>query len=263
MLKRLVAGALALAGPATAAELRDFCPDRPGRDTPACVVDVGHVIVETGLDWTRDRTRTSTTTMLAVADTMVRAGVTDHLEIYAEWSPYNRVEVRPRGGRTTTVHGVGDVTLGVKQSLLHPDGKGLSIAVQPFVTAPTAKDAIGDGKWTQGLIVPVTLELADEIEFSLSPEIDRLPDSDGHGHHAQYVNVASISRQIGTVTPGVELYVSRDDDPGNRSTQATADVFAAWIPASAPNLQFDAGAYIGLNRATPDIELLIGVARRF
>ena len=265
MKRLMIALVLGSAAPAMAGDLRDLCPDRPGRLTPACIVDAGHVLVETGaVDYTRDHTADDTTTMLSVADTLVRVGVTDHLEVFADWSPYNRVHTRPHDGSpASTVHGVGDVLFGFKQSLLNPDGKGISIAIQPFATAPTAKDALGAGRWTEGVIIPVTVELPDEFQLGLSPEVDRLPDSASRGHHAEYTGVAGVTRQFGAVTPGVEVYVSRDDDPGNRSTQATADVYAAWIPASSKNLQFDAGAYVGLNHATPDIEFLFGVARRF
>src|SRR5262249_7615693 len=45
--------ALASSAPAAADGLRDLCTDRPGLGTPPCIVDRGHLIVETGIaDWT-------------------------------------------------------------------------------------------------------------------------------------------------------------------------------------------------------------------
>ena len=37
-------------------ELREFCADRPGLNTPACTIDPGHAMIEVGLgDWTLER----------------------------------------------------------------------------------------------------------------------------------------------------------------------------------------------------------------
>lgn len=253
------------AAPALSADLRDPCFDRPGRLTPPCIVDAEHVAIEvSAADYSHDHAVDATTDLLGLADTVVRLGVTKHLEAFGEWSPYNRVHVHPRDGSPSfTDHGVGDILFGVKQSLLAPDGKGVSIALQPFATAPTAKDTIGAGAWTEGLIVPVSIALPHDITLGLSPEIDRLPDSDGRGHHAAYTGVIGLSRRFGALTSGVELYVSREDDPGDHTTRATADLFVAYIPPSTPTLQFDGQVYAGLNHATPDVEVLVGVAKRF
>ncbi len=249
---------------AAAADLRDLCPDRPGRLTPACIVDAGHLQVETGaVDFTHDATDSDITDTLTIASTTLRYGVTDHLEAVAQWSPYTSVRDRMRGGGVTTDRGVGDVLLGLKQSLLHPDGKGVSIALAPFVTIPTAKSAIGAGSSTQGLIVPVTISLPADFSLGLSPEVDRLPNGGDRGHHASYTMIGGISRAFGAVTPGVELAATQDDDPTGRKTEATADFFAAWIPKSLPSVQFDVATYVGLNRDTPDVEAYIGVSKRF
>ena len=58
------------------------------------------------------------------------------------------------------------------------------------------------------------------------------------------------------VNAGVELAGTHDDDPTGRTTKATADVFAAYIPKSLPTVQFDAATYVGLNHDTPDVEVL-------
>lgn len=255
---------LLAAAPAAAADLRDLCPDRPGRLTPACIVDAGHVQVETGaVDFTHDATASDITDTLTIASTALRYGLTDHLEAVVQWSPYIGVRDRTRGGGVTTDRGVGDVLLGLKQSLLNPDGKGVSIALAPFVTIPTATSSIGAGSSTQGLVMPVTIALPADFSLGLSPEIDRLPNGGDRGHHASYTMIGGLSRQFGAVTPGVELAATRDDDPTARTTRATADAFVAWVPKSLKTVQFDVATYIGLNRDTPDVEAYIGVSKRF
>ena len=264
MLLRPALLATLIAGPVAAADLRDPCFDRPGRLTPACIVDAGHLAVETGaVDFIHDATATDITDTLTIAATTLRYGLTSHLEAVAQWSPYVSVRNRMRGGGVTTDRGVGDVFLGLKQSLLNPDGKGVSIALSPFVTIPTAKSSIGAGSSTQGLVVPVTIALPADFSLGLSPEVDRLPNGGDRGHHASYTMIGGLSRVFGAVTPGVELGVTHDDNPTGRVTKATADAFVAWIPKAIPTVQFDAAAYVGLNRDTPDVEAYIGVSKRF
>jgi len=65
------------------------------------------------------------------------------------------------------------------------------------------------------------------------------------------------------VNLGAELWVDVDDDPSGRVTKASFDLTAAWTPAALKDVQLDAGAYLGLNRKTPDLELVVGIAHRF
>ncbi|MBV8971499.1 MAG: transporter [Sphingomonadaceae bacterium] len=241
-------------------DLRDLCPDRPGRLTPACIVDAGHLQAETALaDFTHDTSGGGVTDTTAGASTLLRYGVTQHLELLAGWTPF--VHAHSPGQRA--VDSVGDVTLGLKQSLLHPDGKGFSLAVQPFVTLPTAKAAVGVGSTVEGLIVPVTVALPADFALGLSPEVDRVANAGDRGHRASYTMIGGVSRQFGPVNAGVELAGTHDDDPTGRTTKATADLFAAYIPKAHPTVQFDASAYIGLNRDTPAVEVQVGVSHRF
>ena len=72
---------------------------------------------------------------------------------------------------------------------------------------------------------------------------------------------AGVSRAFGPTTLGVEVWGQIDDDPADRTYQASADLTAAFAVGS--NAQLDAGVNFGLNRTTPDVEVYAGVARRF
>lgn len=259
----LLAAALLAAGPAMADELRDFCPTRPGLDTPPCIADRGHVIVELGLgSWERSHDATSITHEFIGGDVLARLGVTDRLEVFAGWTAYGRDRVRDRlTGGVAHSHGTGDVALGLKQSLLSPGGDGTSVAVQAFVTAPTGTNGFGADGWTQGVLVPVSFDLGHDFALAFTPEVDRLPDTLRSGHHLAWQGVGGLSRKFGKVTAGAELLVNRDDDPGTRTTQVIADANLAWQPAD--NLQFDAEVDAGLSRDAPDVRVALGVSRRF
>jgi hypothetical protein len=93
--------------------------------------------------------------------------------------------------------------------------------------------------------------------------VDARADADGSGRHAGFGGAVGVGRSFGPVALGVELWADRDEDPSGHVTSASFDLTAAWTPAAAKDLQLDASAYVGLNRDTPDLELAVGVAKRF
>jgi hypothetical protein len=58
-----------------------------------------------------------------------------------------------------------------------------------------------------------------------------------------------------------ELWRQWDWDPSGTIRQASADGAVAYLVSS--EVQVDAGANLGLNRDTPDVELYAGVSKRF
>jgi len=58
-----------------------------------------------------------------------------------------------------------------------------------------------------------------------------------------------------------EVDAARDEDPSGHRTETLAGLSFGWTPDR--NLQLDAGAIVGLNHASPDVELYAGVVRRF
>jgi hypothetical protein len=263
--RALVAGALALlsAAPARGQE-RDYCPARPGLGTPACTIAPGRVSVETGLiGWTRDDGAESRTDTLMLGETLVRIGVTDMVEVQAEWTPRIRERVRDRtSGLATTRAGVGDLTLGLKANLRNPDGGGFAVAVQPFVSVPVAPPPGGAGDWAAGVLVPISWDLGGGLNAQLTPEADAAVDEDGHGRHLAYSVVMGLGFPLTRRLSGtVEYQVARDEDSGGATTKHLGSVSFGWLIR--PSWQLDAGAVFGLNPAADDVQLYLGVSRRF
>jgi len=261
-----VAGLWAAPEPAAGERLRELCVDRPGKDTPPCIVDAGHLLVELGaVEFSRDTAPEVAVTSYAVGDVLARYGLTGRSEIQLGFTPYTIVRTKDRtNDRRETLQGAGDLTGAFKFSLLNPDGSGTSIAVQAFVTAPTGRQGIGSNAWEGGVIVPVAFELSDTWSLTLDPEIDWRADEDGQGHHLAWAGVVSLSRDLGGGLEGsAELWSSYDREPENHTTEASFDLALTWVPKSRPNLQFDAEVDLGLTDSTPDIEAAVGVAYRF
>jgi hypothetical protein len=257
---RALAAALLLslaASAASAQDLRDFCAERPGKATPACILDQGHLQLEVGVfDETLLRGSSAHEDDVAVGAFEVRAGLTRRAELEIGWSPL--IVDHPRGAVRRT--GVGDASLGLRVALTDPDADGSAVSIQGFVTAPTATHGLGAGGWTGGVRLPLAASLG-ALDLGATPEIDLIRDADGHGTHLAFQAAAGVSHGFGALTLGAELWGQVDDDPAGHAWQASADLTAA--VAVGRDTQLDAGANLGLNHATPDVEVYAGIARRF
>jgi hypothetical protein len=263
-MKKMALALLMLISAAAQAEDRAYCPTRPGLGTTPCTIAPGHVSVETALtDWTLSQDSTQRSDTVLIGDSFVRVGLTDAIEAQVGWTPFGHVRTRDKlAGTVDSSSGVGDVTLGVKTNLRHPDGSGVSIAVQPFVTLPVGGATLGAGDWGAGMVVPVTFDLSDTVNFATTTEFDAAVDGDGHGRHFAASETLGLGFKLSkALTASVEGQVLHDEDPAGKTTQDLASLSLAW--AAKDDLQFDVGGVAGLNRDAPDIELYLGVSRRF
>ena len=246
------------ASAARAEDLRDLCAQRPGKATPPCIVDAGHPQIEVGLaDAVFLRGAGAHEDIYNLGAAELRLGLTKRLEIEAAWSPL--VIDTLRGGARRT--GSGDATLALLGALTDPDGKGLAVSAQGFVTLPTASHGLGAGGWTGGVRLPIAMPLSDSIAFGLTPEVDILRNAGGGGVHAAWIGVGAVSHTFGATTLGAELWGEVEDEPTGVIRRASADLTAAVVIGK--SLQLDAGANFGLNHATPEAEIYLGVSRRF
>jgi len=252
----------ALYATSASAKDREYCPERPGLDTPACTIAPGKISVETSIaDWTRDDQPGSREDNILFGDTLVRVGVSDTIEARIGWTPFGHDRKRDSTG-VDTVNGVGDVSLGMKANLLNPDGSGVSVSVLPFVTLPVGRSSIGAGDWGAGFLVPLTYELSDTVSLDLTPEIDAAVDQDGNGRHLAYSSTAGLAFKVAKdFTLTGEVQALRDNDPDQHATQALAALSLAWMAND--DLQFDILGAAGLNDDTPDTRVYAGISRRF
>ena len=253
---------VALLTGASAASAQDapLCSDRPGKATPSCVVAKGTVQVETSaVDWTRDQVEGVRSDTVLLADTLLKYGIGYDTEVRVGFTPYVRTRKRGTDGRVSIADGFGDVGVSARHRLIDGD---VSVGVQPFVTLPVGSKSVSAGTWSAGATVPVDVPLPAGWSLNASPTVAAAADADGDGRHLAYSTVVAVSHGFGSkVAATAEFFVQRDRDPSGHSTQATVDLLLAWQPIA--NWQFDVSSYVGLNRSTPDVELLGGFSRRF
>src|SRR5438270_5977287 len=145
---RIVGAILLTAGSAapSAAEEQPICANRPGKSTPTCTVPTGHFQVEVGLaDWSLQKNAGERDTALVIGETTFLYGLTDRSDIEVDVTPWQRATTSGRG-INSRASGIGDVFVIYKQRVTAGDGP-LQVAISPVVKIPTAKQALGNGKW--------------------------------------------------------------------------------------------------------------------
>jgi opacity protein-like surface antigen len=266
---RLLLAVLALAVLPTvaSAQEQDYCPERPGLNTPPCVMAPGRVSVETSIaDWTLDQSGSERSDTVLIGQTAVRIGLSERLEAQVGFTPFGHSRMRspaPGGTDISAVDGIGDVRLGMKALLTDPGGNNpFAMAVLPYATLPVGHSSIGAGDWGAGVLLPISYSLGDKVGLALTPEADAAVDEDGDGRHLAFGSAAGLSYALAeALTVTGEVQALRDNDPGGHSTQAKAALSFAYLADA--NTQFDVFGAAGLNRATPDAEFYMGIAHRF
>ena len=254
----LAVAAPAYAQPGAAEEESEICADRPGLASSTCIVERNKVQVELAIDWSFQEDGDARTDTLLAGDTVVRIGVDERTEVQFGWTAFVRVRDRI-GAEVTRDDSVGDAFVGVRRSLYDKDG--VAVALQGRFSLPIGGSAIGAGDWGAELLVPFTCEVG-ELDLAVTPSIAAATDADRRGRHLAYGLTAgagfNLSKRLSTV---IDLAVARDEDPLGHSTEVLAALALAYLINN--NLQIDAGAVIGLNEDSADLELYVGAAQRF
>ena len=257
------------AAPAFADEagvLRLLCTDCPTKSTSPCTVDAGHFQLETDLfNLIVDHTGGGDVKTYLFTNPTLKYGLTGTLDAEINMVPLAVITARDRQtGATSRTSGVGDLFLKLKWNLLGNAGGSVGFGLSPYVKLPTASGGVGNGAVETGLIAPANINLPRHWSVTLDPEIDLLKNAGDGGRHVNLAGLISVSRGVSkTLTLSAELWADRNVDPQGAQTQVSADLGAAYIPAKAPNLQFDGGVNFGLNRNTPGTQVYVGVSRRF
>lgn len=239
-----------------------ICTDRPTKANSTCTVPSGSFQIETDIANTvHDRQGASTTDTTYLINPTLKYGLGSRSDVQVNWSPHIRVETRDHmTGERTHTNGSGDLVVRVKTRLFETDTA--SVAIIPFIKAPTASHGLSNDRWEGGLAMPIGIPLPGGFSLTLGPELDVLADADGAGHHGALINLVNVAHPLGSkMTVAFEVWDSINRDPSGTVRQRSADVALTYLVG--PALQLDVGANIGLNHETPDRQIYLGVSTRF
>jgi hypothetical protein len=249
----MVSGTVALA------DETSLCADRPTKSNNACTVLPGTWQLETDLfNGTFQSGGGITTDTYLIGNPTLKYGLAENWDVEANLVPYEIVRTHDAFG-TRTLGGIGDLFLRVKYDAI-PQGD-VQLGVIPYVKLPTARDGIGNGAVEAGASVPANVTLSDKWSLGFSPEFDALKDANGDGRHFNTSQTVEVGYALpGDVTLNAELWGDWNEDPAGAPTQYSLDFAAAKLLTK--TFQIDGGVNVGLNRATPGLQLYAGLATR-
>ncbi|MEA9706330.1 transporter [Xanthomonas campestris] len=256
-----------LCGLATQAQAQDateapLCTDRPTKANSTCTVPAGAWQLETDIgSYTRDSQPGTRIETSVFTNPTLKYGVSDRIDLQLNWAPQLQVKTTDRAtGARSSLSGGGDIYLRMKARFYESDTA--TVAVLPFVKAPTARTGLGNDEWEGGIALPINFALPNSFSLTFGPEVDWLADSDGSGNHIAVINAINLARPLTPkLSMAVEVWSSINRDPAETIEQYSADIATAYLIN--PLLQLDVGANFGLNDRNPDAQVYVGLAHRF
>ncbi|HEX3653569.1 MAG TPA: transporter [Rhizomicrobium sp.] len=245
---------------AEAGDQTPICADRPTKSNNACAVDPGTWQLETDLfNGTFQRGGGVTTDTWLITNPTLKYGIAENWDVEASIAPYEIARTHDAFG-TRALDGIGDLFLKLKYDAI-PQGE-VQLGFIPYVKLPTARDGIGNGAVEGGVSVPVNITLSEVWSLGFSPEFDALKNANGNGRHFNTGQTVVVGYALpGDVTLNAEMWGDWNDDPAGAPTQYSLDFAATKLLTK--TFQIDGGVNIGLNRATPDVQLYTGMATKF
>ena len=237
---------------AHAEDVRDFSPDRPSRSDSPFTVPTNYVQVETDI-----ANYTHPNNVLQALDPLLKYGVSNTLDLELQIDGF--LSQRINGVHSS---GFGDVVVRAKLNLLGDDGGAVTIALIPNLKIPTAAAPLGNTVVEGGLNAPILIALPYDFGLTIEPEISALRNTNNSGHQVSATGVINLGRKIiGDLSGFVEIYTETYADHQAPGPQVTFDTGLSYLVTK--TLQLDLGTAIGLNHASPSLNVYAGIAARF
>jgi hypothetical protein len=246
----ILGAALASAGNAArAADAPSF--DRPGIAFATGTLPKGAFAWEQGLpDFQRDDSGGVRSTTYS-ANTNLRLGLSDRVELQLATSPFNYLRERDGDGRRSR-HGAGDTGVALKIALPSSHDK-FSWAVLGSVTAASGDREFSNGATQYSLGTTLGYDFNDAVSGALYFNLDR---SDGADTWSWSPSLSyAISDRVGAY---IEAGWSHTDHQPTASVAGVGLTFMA-----TPAIQLDVSLDAGLDRDSPDLQGGVGVAFYF
>ena len=255
-----------LFNPTPDSQLRSFAPDRPPKADSATTVDAGHFQYETDLlNYSQTNFGGVTAKLYQALDPVWKLGLTNWADFELQFNGYQKLTATEdaTGAAVAKGSGFGDVFVKSKINLFGNDGGSAALAIIPYIKIPSDAPAISNGVVEGGLIAPFQLTLPHDFGLTLMTEVDALKDANDSGRHANFVDLVNLNHAvpgIKNLSAAIEFYSSVGTDP-NTPPIYTFDTALIYLLTS--NVQLDAGADFGLNRAAPAVQVFVGLSQRF
>jgi hypothetical protein len=153
------------------------------------------------------------------------------------------------GGVVERSRGAGDLYVRTKWCFYENAETGLSLALLPYVTLPTGSEGLGSASVEGGLILPVAVGLAPDLDLALMLGVDGLRHEGKDGYGAHWHLSAALSRVL-TRTLGGYLEAGLTKPSGETAAQTWAGVGLTWTQTE--RRSWDLAVYRGITAAAID-----------
>jgi hypothetical protein len=261
-----------LFNPTPTDQLRDMDTDRPNVANTPHTIDAGHFQIEEGLfDYTHYRYHASSANNFvandfAFGETNIRVGIFNNFEVNAVVNAFQTDRTHDyAAGFTTRASGFGDTSLGFKLNLWGDDGASdvwsTALAIQPQFKFPTGRGVIGNGRFESSIAFPLLVNLPYDFHLGVQPGVSFERNTANTGSVTGFANAVSVDR---VVFGKLDVYAEYSFDATTERHVKTVQTFdvGGTYPLT-DNVVLDAGVNLGLNKATPNVEAVVGVSVRF
>jgi hypothetical protein len=163
----------------------------------------GRVLVEMdGLRFAVDRDSGSRFTGLAVASTLLSAGITSYLDVQAGVDLFLKETYRVGGSRDSQ-SGIGDLAFRMKWTVWRDDSRGAGLALIPYVKIPSGTGRVGSDAMEGGLIMPWAMKLRTGAIVGAMFQWDLVRNDDENGYDGHWHTSAYIEQ---TLVGGLAVY---------------------------------------------------------
>lgn len=134
-------------------------------------------------------------TAMAVASTIVSAGITQTFDVQIGADLFLRETVEFRGARDSS-SGIGDVSFRIKWTFWRDERRGMALAVIPYVRLPTSTGAVGTDHVEGGFIVPWAKKLGEGVSAGAMLQWDHRRNDANDGYDAHWTLAAFGQRAL-------------------------------------------------------------------
>ena len=242
--------------------LRDLDTDRPDKTNGPHTLDAGRFQLETGLvGYTRNKDSGVRSENWTWADTTLRLGLIDQMELQFEWPAY-QVNRDTDMATRKTAHGSGDgdLTIALKANLWGNEKGDTAGGLEFSLKTPTAGHALGNGKFEGSALFLLGLKLPGDFDLGINNGIG-ISANDGGGYHADIINSISVSHGIVGPLSGYVEFFSSVPSQHRGDWEGTVDV--GLMLAIGKNFQVDTGVNFGVTHGADDLQTFVGMSYRF
>jgi len=183
--------------PVPKAQLREMETDRPDITESPQTIDAGHFQYESDLfRYERLSSDESVKHTYLFNQANLKLGITTSTAVQVVVESFVSIKERlMEESEVVANHGLGDITLRIKQNIMGNDKGKFAIAILPYLKFPTSV-ANQESRYEGGIMVPMLLKLEKEWKLGMQLEVDRLQDEEGNGHHNQILETLTIAHPL-------------------------------------------------------------------